>query len=276
MSSVKDVRDIPTEGKNLIILATVDNLFHFRIFDGHGKVVVDTDERRLKEQAGRIDDLRKRLENLWPPHELTGSEKVQVIDAVTSIVDHTPESDRPIIGFISGLKAGDNTAYRKLDERYRDRLLKLAGGLLKFYDIPGAPITRSDIVQSAFKSFFIRAHRDLFPRLNDEVDLWKLLLTITFRKVKKLSRRPRMPNLGDILEQVASTKPSPEIDALMAEAVAHLLGLLPDEVHRQIALLKMAGYTIEQIARRLGLGTATVGRKLKRIRCIWKKYGEES
>jgi hypothetical protein len=71
MSSVKDVNGIPTAGKNLIIVAAVDNVLHFRIFDLDGKVVLDTDEKHLAEQARQIEDLRKQLESLWPPHELT-------------------------------------------------------------------------------------------------------------------------------------------------------------------------------------------------------------
>jgi hypothetical protein len=89
MSSVDDVSGIPTGGKSLIIVAAVDNVLHFRIFDGDGEVVVVTDEKRLTEQARQIEDLGKQLESLWPPHELTRSEKSRVITAVTSIVGHT-------------------------------------------------------------------------------------------------------------------------------------------------------------------------------------------
>jgi len=94
MSSVHGVNGIPTEGKNLIIVAAVDHVLHFRIFDVDGKKVVDTDEKRLTEQVRQIEDFKKRLEKLWPPHELTGSEKGQVIAAVTSIVGHTLPDDR--------------------------------------------------------------------------------------------------------------------------------------------------------------------------------------
>jgi hypothetical protein len=92
MSSVKEVNEIPTEGKQLIVVAAVDRVLHFRIFDGEGKVVLDTDEKRLTQQVGRIEDLRKQLESLWPPHELAGSEKDRVVTAVTSILSHTPET----------------------------------------------------------------------------------------------------------------------------------------------------------------------------------------
>ena len=89
MSSLNDVSGIPTEGKNLIIVAAVNNVLHFRIFDDDGKVVVDTDEKRLTEQVRQIEDLRERLKSLWPPYELTTIDKGRVITAVTSIVDHT-------------------------------------------------------------------------------------------------------------------------------------------------------------------------------------------
>ncbi len=89
MSSVADVGGLPTAGKSAIIVADVDRVLHIRIFDGDGKVVVDTHEKRLKEQARQIEDLRKQLESLWPPHDLTKNEKIRVIDAVTSIVGHS-------------------------------------------------------------------------------------------------------------------------------------------------------------------------------------------
>ncbi|MBV8266649.1 MAG: tetratricopeptide repeat protein [Planctomycetaceae bacterium] len=90
MSSLNDVSGIPTAGKNLIIVAAVDNVLHFRIFDGDGKVVVDTDEKRLTEQARQIEALRMQLESLRPPNELSRSDKGPVITAITSIVGHTP------------------------------------------------------------------------------------------------------------------------------------------------------------------------------------------
>ncbi|MFI5460917.1 MAG: Mov34/MPN/PAD-1 family protein [Isosphaerales bacterium] len=94
MSSVKDVSDIPTGGKDLIIVAALDRVLHFRVFDGYGKVVVDTDETTLTQQARQIEDLRMLLVGLWPPNELAGSEKSRVITAVTSIVGHSRSETR--------------------------------------------------------------------------------------------------------------------------------------------------------------------------------------
>jgi subtilisin family serine protease len=101
MSALNDVSGIPTEGRNLIIVAAVNHLLHFRIFDGDGKLVVDIDEKSLADQAQPIEELRKHLESLGPPHEMTRSEKDQVVTAVTSIIGRTlstvSESDDPLI-----------------------------------------------------------------------------------------------------------------------------------------------------------------------------------
>jgi hypothetical protein len=64
MSSVNDVSGIPAEGKDLIIVAAVNGVLHFRVFDADGKVAVDTDEKRLTEQVRKTEDLRKQLETL--------------------------------------------------------------------------------------------------------------------------------------------------------------------------------------------------------------------
>jgi len=92
MSSVKGVSDIPRGGEDLIIVAAVDNALHFRMFDRDGKMVVDTGERRLTEQAPQIEVLRMLLAGLWPPHEPSESEKDRIITAVTSIVGQTPRT----------------------------------------------------------------------------------------------------------------------------------------------------------------------------------------
>ena len=78
--SVKSVGDVTAEGRDLIIVADVPGLLFFRMFDGDGKLALDwavgleTDYQHLKGQ----------LVGLWPPHEMTGTEKARVIDAITS------------------------------------------------------------------------------------------------------------------------------------------------------------------------------------------------
>ena len=81
-----------------------------------------TDAKRLAKQARQIEDLRNELESLWPPHELTRSEKVRVIAAVKSIVDHTRPDETPQPRLVSkgdlwdyGTEAGNPENAKKVD-----------------------------------------------------------------------------------------------------------------------------------------------------------------
>jgi hypothetical protein len=89
MFEVNDKGDIPTEGKNLLILAILEGVLHFRVFDGHGNVDEDTDDTKLTEQARKIEDLRKQLESLPPSHELTKKKKRRLISTAASIVGYS-------------------------------------------------------------------------------------------------------------------------------------------------------------------------------------------
>jgi hypothetical protein len=88
--SVKDYSCIPTCGKNLIVVAAIENVLYFRLFDDSGNMVVDIDERKLRAKTGPIAELKKQLENLWPPHKLAEEEKDRVISAVASILGRIP------------------------------------------------------------------------------------------------------------------------------------------------------------------------------------------
>jgi len=86
LPAVKDVNDLPTEGANLVVVAEVDHKLHFRTFDDEGEILVDTDEARLADKSRQIEELKKQLAGIWPPHEPTGSERARIISAITSIV----------------------------------------------------------------------------------------------------------------------------------------------------------------------------------------------
>ncbi len=89
MGSLNDAKLIPTTGKELIIVARVNSVLHFRIFGLNGERIVDADEQQLTEQVEQIKGLKERLKTLWPPHKLTQREKDRVTKAVGSIVGHT-------------------------------------------------------------------------------------------------------------------------------------------------------------------------------------------
>jgi hypothetical protein len=84
-----DPGDIPAEGENLLVLAIRDGVLHFRVFDSHGKVDEDTDETKLAEQARKIEELRKQLECVRPPHKLTRRKKRRVLANAASIAGYS-------------------------------------------------------------------------------------------------------------------------------------------------------------------------------------------
>ena len=64
----------------------------------------------------------------------------------------------------------------------------------------------------------------------------------------------------------AGREPAPEFSA----AVAELLDQLREDSLRTVALRKMEGWTVAEIAAELDCSASTVERKLRAIRSIWK------
>ncbi|WP_422931769.1 hypothetical protein [Singulisphaera sp. PoT] len=89
ISSLNDVTEIPIFAKSTIIIADVDHVLYFRVFNADGKAVVDTSERELPDKAREIAAIRSQLETLWPPQEPDKREKVQIIPAIASLVGYT-------------------------------------------------------------------------------------------------------------------------------------------------------------------------------------------
>ena len=110
LPSLKDVREIPRQGKDLLIVAEVDHVLHFRMFNRAGHMAGNNFETGLPYRARQIEDLRKLLVGLWPPHQLSESEKGRVITAVASILPDT-----------RGLPAAVNHLLFSPGNRYLDR-----------------------------------------------------------------------------------------------------------------------------------------------------------
>ena len=90
MPSVSAPADIPAEGEHLVIIANVGGSLHFRVFGGPGEPVFKGEQTITAPDSG-IESLRKKLENMWPPHEPSQDEKNWVIAKVRSIFGHPEE-----------------------------------------------------------------------------------------------------------------------------------------------------------------------------------------
>jgi DNA-directed RNA polymerase specialized sigma24 family protein len=192
--------------------------------------------------------------------------------------------------WIQQLKDGERDAVEKLWKGYFPRLVRKARRWLRRTSVKADEA--EDIALSAFKSFCLRAEQGRFPKLFDRGDLWQLLVVIAFRKacnqIKQESRRrPRNGQVihasalvtedgddaGSAFTRLIGREPDPELATQIAEEYRRLLAKLDDALLRQIAELKMAGYTNAEIGQQITppRSVVTIERKLARIRRIWEE-----
>jgi RNA polymerase sigma-70 factor (ECF subfamily) len=158
----------------------------------------------------------------------------------------------------SGLFAGNEDAAAVLFSQYAARLVALArarlGPRLR------AKVDAEDVVQSAFRSFFLRCAAGRFD-LDSPEHLWSLLVLFTVRKcgrqfdLYRAKRRDAGQEAqvewlhapgGDALAQ--QREPGPEEAALLADAIEHIAAQLSSPLKRQIFELSLQGYSVAEIA----------------------------
>jgi DNA-directed RNA polymerase specialized sigma24 family protein len=142
------------------------------------------------------------------------------------------------------------------------------------------------------RSFFCRLSRGDFT-LGDRDDLWALLVTITLNKVRNAAdhhfaakrdvRRTRpLPSFDESWTNTPHDpialefpEPSPADAAALTEALEIRLRDLPEPDLRQVALMKLEGFTTCEIADRIKCSKRTVERKLGLIRKRWESTVED-
>jgi DNA-directed RNA polymerase specialized sigma24 family protein len=183
--------------------------------------------------------------------------------------------------WLGDLKRGGDAASQLLWERYVGRLVGLARQHLR--GTPRGMADEEDAVLDAFNSFLAGVARGRFPRLDDRNDLWRLLVVLTVRKAAGQRRHQARQKRGRTapagtgpgrapdraLDQLADAEPDPGVAALLAEECRQRLEGLGDARLRRVAELRMAGYTVAEIAEQLGLTKVTIDRKLAVIRRQW-------
>jgi RNA polymerase sigma-70 factor (ECF subfamily) len=173
------------------------------------------------------------------------------------------------------LRAGDQAAAAEVFARYARRLIALArlhlDGRLR------QKVDPEDILQSVFKSFFLRQGRGEFD-LGGWDGLWALLSVITLRKCARqrdhfnalcrdVSREAAPPasEKSDASWLALARDPTPAEAALLAETVELLLRDLKER-EREIVSLALQGYTPSEISAQLNRPRRTVYNLLERVK----------
>lgn len=201
---------------------------------------------------------------------------------------HREAAEGSISAWIAGLKTGEAKAADRLWQRYAGRLLELARQRLG--RVPGRIADEEDVALSVFTTLCSGAAAGRFDDLSNRDDLWWLLLAITRQKAIDRNRNDfasirgwgrvfletdlsadASENGGFQLERLLSTEPTPEFLAMLDDEHSRLLGLLRDDQLRGIAVWRLEGYTVSEIAGWLGITRRSVERKLNLIRSKWSR-----
>lgn len=179
----------------------------------------------------------------------------------------------------------DEEACAKLWESVYERIVMFARGRLTPKSQRVAD--EEDIALSAMNSFFRAAEAGRFKSLTNRDELWRILITVMARKAQAFQQRQAAEKRGDGLvrgDSVFGFTPEGRVGGINSIAdpadphrfVDELLGecrerieSLPDEILRAIAVRRMEGFEVTEIAAELNLSVATIKRKLARIRDLW-------
>jgi RNA polymerase sigma-70 factor (ECF subfamily) len=174
------------------------------------------------------------------------------------------------------LQAGDQGAAREIFERFVGKLIRLARS--RFDPVLRRKVDPEDVVQSAYKSFFLRYEEGKLE-VKSWGNLWGLLTMITLRKCidrveyhraerrnvqREAAAQPGKEGTEPWWEAVAR-EPTPDEAAMLTETVEQLLRGL-DVNERPILEMSLQGYTTAEICKQRHLAERTVRRLRERIR----------
>jgi RNA polymerase sigma factor (sigma-70 family) len=188
--------------------------------------------------------------------------------------------------WISSLNQGELDAAQNLWDRYANHLVEIARR--KLGNAPKGAADEEDVAQNVFASICRGAAAGRLMDVKNRDDLWWLLLAVTRQKVANHVRNELAQkrgagrvcsesalrgsvgsNSGFRLDYVVGEEPTADFIAMLNEQHLRLLEILPSPSLRQVAVFRIEGYTVAEIAARLGISVRAVERKLQLIRSKW-------
>jgi RNA polymerase sigma-70 factor (ECF subfamily) len=176
------------------------------------------------------------------------------------------------------LRAGEDEAAREVFLRFTRRLVGLARKHLD--GRLAAKVDPEDVVQSAYKSFFLR-HREGELEVGSWDGLWGLLTLITLRKCadraayykaeKRDLGREVTPGAEDqaaapLSDLALDREPLPHEAVVLADAVEALFRAINDPEERAILELSLQGHSTAEISESLKRAQRSVRRLRERVR----------
>jgi RNA polymerase sigma-70 factor (ECF subfamily) len=186
--------------------------------------------------------------------------------------DHSTD-DRDLI---KQFRAGSESAAGELFDRYCEKLMRLAQR--RIGQRMASRVDPEDVIQSAFRTFFVRVRNDEFT-FDGENDLFKLLVRLTVNKAlrqiahHRAAKRDPHREAGqgtddsDILAGVMAHEPSPDVEVAVLDEFERFLSQLPD-FERKVLELKLHGNSTTEIAEALGSYDRKIRRVLERIEAV--------
>jgi len=169
---------------------------------------------------------------------------------------------------INGLQVNEQTAARKIYERFIDQLIRLAANRL--HRPLGADADPEDVAHSVMESFFAGHAEGKFEVHNWSM-VYGLLAHITLRKclnrIRHLTAQKRDVNATSSFAdwEYAANGPGPDEEAMVADLLDKVLREF-DEDQREVIEAFMQGASKETVAIKVRLSVRTIDRIVERFR----------
>ncbi|MGI9519351.1 MAG: ECF-type sigma factor [Pirellulaceae bacterium] len=195
----------------------------------------------------------------------------------------SPSGDGEITRWLDDLQNNDEAA-EALWRHFFPKLVDVAEQRMQH--LPSRARDEEDVALSAMQSFFAAAEAGRFD-FKSRDDLWRLLVTITIRKVTKERRRQLarkrgggVPHIGnhwgeesiDPMNAIVDPSQMPEFVEDVHARCNELLDSLPDEKMRITAAMKLEGCSNEEISELLHCKTEDTKSRLRKIRRRWQRH----
>lgn len=184
--------------------------------------------------------------------------------------------DGSITAWFHALTDGDEVAAARLWDRFAQRLIRLAKS-----ELPDDPCyDEEDLANSVF-GWVCQARRNgRYQDVSDRDGLWRLLVRVARNKMidrtrfanaqrRSAAKTIRNSDDFDVTSELPADALDPSWEIVLKEQCQRLLRLLDDPDLEAIALLRLDGYTVGEIAVQVGVSVRTIKRRMAMIRKRW-------